>query len=191
MLLFVKIKRALAMAFGRLAGRLGYNISSEMCIKDMLTGLLNRNYYQQRLECYKNVGKHSIACVYCDVNGLHELNNTKGHEAGDRMLIFVAETMQKQFGEEHTYRIGGDEFVAFAPDAAYDDVEKRAAQIKRTLAENNYYASIGISWSLSGAVKDICALVERAEENMYKDKHRYYQEKGTGRRTARKTPERK
>lgn len=181
MAVFLKIKQAAAKFFGRFARKVKYGTANEMCIKDMLTGLLNRNYYQQKLEGYKEIGKRSIACIYCDANGLHELNNSKGHEAGDKMLIFTAAAMQEQFGEKHTYRIGGDEFVAFAPDMEYGEVEKRVEQIKASLAQNNYYASIGIGWAQKGENGNIESLVERAEENMYKDKHRYYQEKGIDR----------
>ena len=46
-------------------------------------------------------------CVYIDANGLHELNNERGHEAGDLMLRFVAESLMEQFPKGSLYRVGG------------------------------------------------------------------------------------
>ena len=64
----------------------------------MLTGLRNRNAYAQRLHDYASLENCEIASVYVDVNGLHEINNTKGHAAGDQMLRYVGKTMQNDFG---------------------------------------------------------------------------------------------
>ena len=63
-----------------------YNIIREMGTVDLLTGLLNRNSYQRNMKGYPMMNFQTLACVYCDVNGLHELNNSQGHEAGDEML---------------------------------------------------------------------------------------------------------
>ena len=65
---------------------------------------------------------NDICCIYVDVNGLHELNNTQGHAAGDKMLQTVASLMRTQFGDRHVYRIGGDEFVVLAQDMEYVQV---------------------------------------------------------------------
>lgn len=49
---------------------------------DLNTRLHNRNAYENRLRDYPLRCSNSLTCVYIDVNGLHELNNTYGHEAG-------------------------------------------------------------------------------------------------------------
>ena len=77
----------------------------------MLTSLRNRNTYEQRLHDYASLKNCEIASVYVDVNGLHEINNTKGHAAGDQRLRYVGRTIQHEFGEMNSFRIGGDEFV--------------------------------------------------------------------------------
>ena len=89
----------------------------ELSVTDLLTGLRNRNSFEQNLPQYAHRCKKALYCVYLDVNGLHEMNNAQGHEAGDRMLKYVAGALQEQFGREDSYRIGGDEFVAMAADA--------------------------------------------------------------------------
>ena len=64
---------------------------------DLLTGMRNRNAYEQSLSKYPLFCKNSVSCIFADVNGLHELNNTKGHEAGDKMLRFVSEKLMELF----------------------------------------------------------------------------------------------
>ena len=49
---------------------------------DLLTGLFNRNSYERKLKVYSSMCNQVFACIYVDVNGLHEINNTKGHVAG-------------------------------------------------------------------------------------------------------------
>jgi diguanylate cyclase (GGDEF) domain len=84
-----------------------------MAEADSLTGLRNRNSFEQRLGSYAEKAQRTVACVYIDANGLHKLNNTQGHAAGDAMLQYLAEQMVYRFGREDVYRIGGDEFMIF------------------------------------------------------------------------------
>lgn len=147
---------------------------------DVLTGLLNRNCYEKNIVGLPAACNESLTCIYVDVYGLHELNNTRGHGAGDRMLQEVAKTLQKEFGERNTYRIGGDEFVAFAMDAAQEAVEKKLAQINTHLSERGYHVSIGIC--REDVPVGMNRLIKQAETLMYEEKRRYYQQTGTDRR---------
>ena len=61
-----------------------------------------RKYETDRPDC--------LTCVYADANGLHELNNSQGHEAGDKMLKSVARALAEEFEDGSVFRIGGDEF---------------------------------------------------------------------------------
>ncbi len=60
---------------------------------------------------------------------MHLVNNTRGHKAGDLMLCAVATTVRKMFGKSHTYRIGGDEFVAFATDTTAEALSQKTADM--------------------------------------------------------------
>ena len=53
---------------------------------DALTGLYNRNRYERDLPGIFAQHRSSLACVYIDANGLHEMNNSHGHDKGDEML---------------------------------------------------------------------------------------------------------
>lgn len=150
---------------------------------DVLTGLLNRNCFEKSIEMVPIKCKENVTCIYVDANGLHELNNTKGHEAGDNMLKEVASTIQKQFGEKNTYRIGGDEFVAFAIDEMPEVIQKKVDEIILYVSKNGYNVSVGICREKVPVNMD--QLIKQAETHMYEEKRRYYERTGKDRRNRR------
>lgn len=148
---------------------------------DMLTGLRNRNAYEQRLHDYALLKNCEIASAYVDVNGLHEINNTKGHAAGDQMLRYIGKTIQNEFGEMNSYRIGGDEFVVLITDESEDRMRVRIEKIKEQVEKEFYHISIGCS--VGNIIdKTISSLIAEAEKRMYEDKRLYYQNSGIDRR---------
>ena len=148
---------------------------------DQLTRLQNRNAYELSLPGYPARAAASLSCVYLDANGLHELNNQKGHDAGDRMLKTVANALSGQFGSGDCFRVGGDEFIAFAPDVSTAELERKTAALRRTVEKSGYHASLGVSTrSVDGL--DMYTLVKAAEKAMYQDKSEFYAATGrTGR----------
>ena len=148
---------------------------------DQLTRLHNRNAYELSLPGYPARAAASLSCVYLDANGLHELNNQKGHDAGDRMLKTVANALSGQFGSGDCFRVGGDEFIAFAPDVSPAELERKTAALRRTVEKSGYHASLGVSTrSVDGL--DMYTLVKAAEKAMYQDKSEFYAATGrTGR----------
>ena len=151
---------------------------------DLLTGLKNRNHYEDRLKKYPEMCKSNLVCVYGDVNGLHEVNNLQGHPAGDRMLREVAEAMLAYFGGEHTYRIGGDEFVAFRMDVRPEDVSAEMERMRQDLADKGYHVSFGIAVreKAQGAF-DMHEAVREAENNMFSAKREFYRQPEHNRRS--------
>ena len=144
-----------------------------MSVTDQVTGLFNRSAFEKYLnESEPHTFSHTV-CVYIDVNGLHELNNKHGHEAGDKLLQSVAECLRAQFPDDGLYRIGGDEFVVFSKaDAAV--CEARMQAVSSALAAQDYSISYGIAAQrVSAGLGD---LVREADENMLKNKRRYYAE---------------
>lgn len=148
---------------------------------DMLTGARNRNCFDESLPRYAAQCAEDVICVYADVNGLHELNDTKGHRAGDVMLQAVARALIDAFGEENTYRIGGDEFVAFCVDAPVEDVRDGIREIIREVSAAGYSVSVGASCHAREEL-DTGLLVKEAESYMYKEKRKYYEQGGHDRR---------
>lgn len=142
---------------------------------DVLTGAKNRNKYEHMVGRYPSLCQRSLVCVFADVNGLHEVNNTKGHKAGDVMLQTVAKALLDRFGGEHVYRVGGDEFVAFAPDTVEEVVEHDMKRSSEALSAQGYDISVGIISGEKGNM-DLAQMLDDAEKEMYRKKELYYQQ---------------
>lgn len=154
-----------------------------MSEKDQLTGLNNRNSYEWHLSEYTRRCRESLGCVYIDVNGLHALNDTEGHKAGDVMLQTIAHYVQESFGKHDTYRIGGDEFLAYTVDWNEAKIEERIRQLQKQVREAGYQIAVGYANSPAETV-EINTLTARAESFMYSDKDEYYRISGKKRRGA-------
>lgn len=152
-----------------------------MAENDQLTGVRNRNSYETKLRNAAVLNAGSVYCVYVDVNGLHELNNTKGHEAGDRMLQYVATVMQNIFGSENTYRIGGDEFIALGTNQDKDTLAEMIARVKSAVEAGGYHVAIGLGHRTKTGV-EVEAMIREAEMEMFADKQEYYRTAGIDRR---------
>ncbi len=153
-----------------------YTIARKMGEIDVLTGLLNRNRFERDISFYQQLQGKSLACIYLDANGLHELNNEKGHAAGDEMLKNIAGEIKREFGEETTYRIGGDEFLIFVTGKGQEEVLEMAARVQQAAREKGYDVSVGVQWTEK--VASVSRLMKEAERQMYADKERYYRERG-------------
>ncbi|HAJ98372.1 MAG TPA: hypothetical protein DCO72_11635 [Ruminococcus sp.] len=140
---------------------------------DVLTGLQNRNRYEALCCQLKTEG---LACIYVDANGLHEINNSKGHLAGDQMLRFIADTLKVSFGETETFRIGGDEFVVFQHGKTKEELEKTLENVHEDIQKNDYHISAGLCMgNESETVRDV---IKTAEVRMYEAKKKYYESIG-------------
>ena len=145
-----------------------------MSITDQGTGLMNRVAYEK---CLRKSDQRVIApaaCIYIDANGLHEINNERGHEAGDQLLHAVAEHLREQFPRDDLYRVGGDEFVVFPAPAAEAEYEARMRAVSESLAAQGYSISYGIA--VCEAANGLRELVREADEKMLGSKRAYYAE---------------
>ena len=152
---------------------------------DTLTGLPNRNMYESYCSS-KADSQSDLACIYIDVNGLHEVNNSQGHLAGDQMLRFIADTLKVTFTGAEIFRIGGDEFIVFQEKSSGSGLNLKIGSVKEQLRNNDYYISAGISYgSKNNTIKDI---IKDAEKKMFEDKKKYYEERGQEVRNFIQTP---
>ena len=147
---------------------------------DVLTGLQNRNRYEAYLKKLES-SNEKITCLFIDANGLHELNNSKGHFAGDQMLRFIADTLKVLFSTDNIYRIGGDEFVVFKTLDSSEELNKALAEFNEALHRNDYHAAVGSCTYNEGMSVD--ELIVSAEKNMYENKHKYYEQIGKAMRS--------
>lgn len=145
----------------------------EIASFDILTGMKNRNAYESERESWVTKCSLSLSCIYVDVNGLHELNNAKGHEKGDQMLQAVALEMRQLFGKGSCYRTGGDEFVAFVMDRQDPAVRNTVENLKRILKTRGYSIAVGVATQSAGGI-DVSDLTKLAEKRMYLAKEEHY-----------------
>lgn len=149
---------------------------------DLLTGLPNRRLLLDRLEQELKHAKRSnrsLAVLFMDLDGFKEINDTFGHEAGDRMLSEVAGRITGCIREEDTVaRLGGDEFaVVLAGTRQRKDVDLVAQTIKRALVRpfwiDQQPAQVSVSIGIAFYPHDANtppALLRAADQDMYREK---------------------
>lgn len=144
---------------------------------DVLTGLRNRYCYEHAINRYAEKNCKWISCIYIDIDGLHEINNTEGHEAGDRLIKDIADEVVALWGNLNAFRTGGDEFIIFLFDW---DTARLVDEINRlaTFSEKkNYSISIGYSQDILENT-DIHYLIKDAEKMMYAEKIAHHKKLG-------------
>lgn len=141
---------------------------------DVMTGTLNRNAYERRLN---NLRKESadlrdITVIAVDINDLKKLNDTYGHQAGDEALKTVAEFLLTSIGESaEVYRIGGDEFVCIA----FGKIGGYISEFKDLIGFRNkevpYTLEVSVGYKpYDDSFESIDALINHCDKLMYEDK---------------------
>lgn len=142
--------------------------------RDSLTGLLNRYAFYDDCNIYN---KNIAAAASMDMNGLKDLNDSLGHEAGDKALIKIGECMTKVVDEKtYVYRVGGDEFIILF---SYSD-EKLISEVIKQISTDVSSAGYSISsgFAIRGAKDSIDDVVRESDKLMYQEKIGYYRSKG-------------
>jgi len=161
-------------------------------ITDPLTGLMNRrgffNFAEKQIEIFKR-SKRNLTVLFLDLNGLKEINDNFGHNAGDQALLDTADILRKTFrSSDIIARIGGDEFTVLIIDPQSPDIEKIiSSKIKNNLTihnekmkrEYNLSASMGFAHLDPFCSSSIDALLVKADALMYEDKQRQKSDKNT------------
>ncbi|MCR5304535.1 MAG: EAL domain-containing protein [Lachnospiraceae bacterium] len=150
---------------------------------DAMTGVRNRNSLIRAQEDLE-VRKSSVGVISADLNGLKLINDTKGHEAGDRMIIKGAALLSKFFGRNNTYRSGGDEFVILYPEISEKAFREKFEQFLAAEKENDEVSvSAGCVWGENSAY--VLRLVKQGDRAMYEAKRKHYEAGGVDRRRRR------
>jgi diguanylate cyclase (GGDEF)-like protein len=149
---------------------------------DSLTGLLNRSALATKLQglvAGPNRAPRPVAVLFCDMLGFKEVNDSFGHEAGDRALAEVSNRLRATFrGDDLVARFAGDEFVvALAYPAEPANVVSAAERVLDALevpvrldsGSVLLGMSIGIAFSSTGGIEADRLLFE-ADQAMYEAK---------------------
>lgn len=147
---------------------------------DGLTGLPNRALFWDRLlhaVQRSERGNQQLAVLFADLDRFKMVNDSLGHDAGDRALMETARRMRRTFRDEDTVaRIGGDEFTVLMEDVTDSDdalaaAERLVEEFERPFRihdeEFHIYPSVGIAiWSSDTETPD--DVVRRADAAMYR-----------------------
>ncbi len=153
----------------------------ELSLTDELTGLYNRRgFFWLANQQFKIVQRTETFCclLFVDVDGLKQINDSLGHEIGDRMLINTAELLKQTFRDSDIVaRLGGDEFVILVPICSKNTDEfypRLQANIDRFNQENNYPYKLSISLGVAQCALNenisLEKLIEEADKLMYEHK---------------------
>lgn len=137
-------------------------------ITDGLTKLYNRKYFLARVSQYV-VHRVPVAVLFCDIDNFKQLNDTKGHSAGDEVLITVARILREETDALGLCgRYGGEEMAVLITDSAVDPAALAERIRARVQAETPVTLSMGLSRYAKGMTVE--ALMEQADEAMYRAK---------------------
>lgn len=150
---------------------------------DVRTGLFNKNRWDELMKVrYKKT--ETIGIIMLDLNRLKYVNDTAGHEAGDKMIFNLANILRNTIPPSNTIcRWGGDEFTVLITNASREKMEKYTDAIAEAVANYNasgetpqiHYAS---GWAISSEFPELSPneLLEEADKRMYLDKQQWYEE---------------
>ncbi|WP_250278710.1 EAL domain-containing protein [[Clostridium] colinum] len=145
-----------------------------MSFHDEATGLNNKNKYLNYIENIKYTNLKFIGVAFIDINGLKIINDTQGHEFGDKAIKEVSEALKRYFRKEDIYRVGGDEFVIISENISKDTFFQKINSINRHFLDlMEYSISIGYLWEDKNI--EINTLTNLADEYMYQAKKAYYE----------------
>jgi diguanylate cyclase len=155
---------------------------------DPLTGLFNRRHFSQLVELeFKSAlrYKRPLSILIFDIDQFKKVNDTYGHQVGDKALVHVAEIFQQQArSSDILARYGGEEFIALLPETDSAAAQYSAERLRETLQDSPAQAgkqSIPLTISIGIAGMEIYNGLEDFEELLKEADEALYQAKNSGR----------
>lgn len=138
--------------------------------QDPLIGLNNRLAYDEMLDHLR--GKEfPVGVGFLDINGLKWINDTLGHDMGNKVIQKICTILNEHIEQQYIYRISGDEFVMIWPDVDYKVFMSAAKKLEAALFAEKNIASFGFVW---GKEEDTGIAVRKAEKAMQTAKNKFY-----------------
>ena len=161
----------------------------KLAFTDELTGLANRTAFKEdlekRMEPEKIAGEEKIqptVVFMFDLNDLKKCNDTFGHDYGDRYIKMAADTLKKIFAQAgKCYRIGGDEFCAWAPYHTMEEINTKLQLLEQEVQKLNekgfvVTVSIAVGYAVYEEAEDgggLYSTMKRADAMMYERKQEF------------------
>ena len=179
-----------AVAFALWGRAVGFKVEDliRLATEDPLTGLLNARGFRRRLDeelAEAARADEPLSLMLIDLDGLKAINDTHGHETGDRALRCIGDSLRRTIRlMDVSARTGGDEFAVILPSAALDKALVLAERIRRRVADSLSHLvagstggtiSIGLACCAPAACASPAASIVRAAD------YALYEAKRTGR----------
>ena len=149
---------------------------------DALTGVYSRMAYDERIQ--QELARWTryetpFSYVILDIDLFKRINDTYGHNAGDKALKIIAQLMTTYVRQsDYVFRIGGEEFVLLLTNTAQNDAGKLVEKMRKGIAASSFHfkgepvtltLSAGITETRNG--DDVESIYERADKALYKAKN--------------------
>ena len=154
---------------------------ADLANRDPLTGIFNRRYFMEEvLRCVDHCNSDSLrgALFFLDLDHFKIVNDTLGHDAGDRVLLAIPKVIRTALRESDLLaRIGGDEFAVLLPDIKQSETLRVAEKIRKCIAGysfreggRSFDLGVSIGVALIDGKTPPAELLGRADEACYKAK---------------------
>ncbi|MEW5784711.1 MAG: PAS domain S-box protein [Bacillota bacterium] len=148
-----------------------------LSLHDQLTGLYNRTFFEEELNRLSNGREYPVSIISADLDDLKLINDTQGHDEGDRLLAAAAGVLKESLrGSDILARVGGDEFAAILPCTGPETAESVTARIRENVESYNrkhVALPLGLSLGVATAQTKETAFTDvykQADDLMYRDK---------------------
>jgi diguanylate cyclase (GGDEF)-like protein len=155
----------------------------QLALVDGLTGLANRNYFEREIEAHlQEQARYGwpFGLLFVDIDNFKQINDTYGHEVGDRVLQMVARNLKHICRPFDVFgRWGGEEFIGLVRNIQGPEMKSIAERL-RMLIENSQLqhgdgfvgVTVSVGATLARVGDTLSCLVRRADELMYRSKNK-------------------
>ena len=142
--------------------------TNQILTRDALTSAFNRHSFYKDIE---SMNKRQMFVISMDLNGLKQINDTLGHDEGDKAICAVSDSVFALIPSKGKfYRMGGDEFEILCPGLTEKATEALVASLKDSVENKGYSVAVGYKEFTKGM--NFEEVLNAADEMMYSDKAR-------------------